>query len=287
MENRAQVLLRKMVANIYLPHTAFIKRIEEETGDIKTFTLCFKEEELRNKFTFRPGQFVLVSVFNCGEAPFSISSSPEVAGELQLSIKKAGLLTGEIHRCKEGDEICMRGPYGNGFPLDSLYGRNILFVGGGIGLAPLRSLIQYVFAKRSDFGRITVLYGARTPEDIVFKEDLKNWGKENNADVLVTVDRGDTEWKGNTGPVTNLWEKIEISPLNTKTIICGPPVMIPYVVFDLLKMGFAEEDIISTLERNMKCGVGKCSHCTLGSKFTCIDGPVFTYNEMKELHFLL
>jgi len=287
VENRAQVLLRKMVANVYLPHTASIKRIKEETRDIKTFILCFKEEELRDKFTFRPGQFVLVSVFNCGEAPISISSSPEIAAELQLSIKKAGLLTGEIHGYKEGDEIGLRGPYGNGFPLEELYGRNILFVGGGIGLAPLRSLIQHVFAKKSDFGKITILYGARTPEDIVFKEDLNRWSKEDDAEVLTTVDMGDSRWKGNTGPVTHLWEKIEISPLNTKAVICGPPVMIPYVVFDLLKMGFAEEDIISTLERNMKCGVGKCGHCTLGSKFTCIDGPVFTYNEMKELPFLL
>jgi sulfhydrogenase subunit gamma (sulfur reductase) len=287
MKNRAQVLLRKMVANIYLPHTAFIKKIKEETVDIKTFTLCFKEEELKNKFTFRPGQFVLVSVFNCGEAPFSISSSPEVAGEIQLSIKKAGLLTGEIHSLQEGDEICMRGPYGNGFSLERLYGSNLLFIGGGIGLAPLRSLIQYVFAKKSDFGGATILYGARTPEDIVFKEELNKWSRENEAEVLITVDRGDSGWKGNTGPVTHLWEKIEISPTNTKAVICGPPVMIPYVVFDLLKMGFAEEDIISTLERNMKCGVGKCGHCTLGSRFACIDGPVFTYNEMKKLPFLI
>lgn len=287
VENRAQILMRKMVANVYLPHAVKIKEIKDETADIKTFTLCFNEEELRNKFTFRPGQFVLVSVFNCGEAPFSISSSPEVAGEFQLSIKKAGLLTGEIDRCKEGDEICVRGPYGNGFPLEQLYGKNLLFVGGGIGLAPLRSLIQYVFAKKSDFGTITILYGARTPEDIVFKEDLDNWSRENDAEVLITVDKGSPEWKGNTGPVTHLWEKMEISPLNTKVVICGPPAMIPYVVFDLLKMDFTEEDIISTLERNMKCGVGKCGHCTLGSKFACIDGPVFTYKEMKEIPFLI
>lgn len=287
VENRAQILMRKMIANVYLPHTVKIKEIKDETADIKTFTLCFNEEELRNKFTFRPGQFVLVSVFNCGEAPFSISSSPEVVGEFQLSIKKTGLLTGELDCCKEGDEICVRGPYGNGFPLEQLYGKNLLFVGGGIGLAPLRSLIQYVFAKKSDFGTITILYGARTPEDIVFKEDLDNWSRENDAEVLITVDKGSPEWNGNTGPVTNLWKKMEISPLSTKVVICGPPVMIPYVVFDLLEMGFAEEDIISTLERNMKCGVGKCGHCTLGSKFACIDGPVFTYDEMKKLPFLI
>jgi len=283
LEDRAQALLRKMVANIYLPYTSCIEGVKEETGDIKTFSLRFKDEKMQNRFTFRPGQFVLVSVFNCGEAPISICSSPTFSKGLQLSIKKVGLLTGEIHRYTKGDEVCLRGPYGNGFPLERFSGNNLLFVGGGIGLAPLRSLIEYVLAKREEFGEITILYGARTPDDIVFKEDLIAWGKEKGVKVLTTVDRGDSEWKGNVGPVTHLWEKAAISSSNTKAIICGPPVMISFVVFDLLKMGFAEDDIISTLERNMKCGVGKCGHCSIGSKFTCIHGPVFTYREMKEL----
>jgi sulfhydrogenase subunit gamma (sulfur reductase) len=283
MENRAQALMHKIVANIYLPHTVSIESIKEETSDIKTFTLCFKDETIRNQFVFQPGQFVMVSAFNCGEAPISICSSPTFSKGLQLSIKKVGLLTDEIHRYTERDEICLRGPYGNGFPIEQLLGNNLLFVGGGIGLAPLRSLIEYVFANRSEFGEITILYGARTPADTVFKEDLISWSRKKNVKVLITTDRGDSEWKGEIGPVTHLWEKTTISPSNTKAIICGPPVMISYVVFDLLKMGFAEEDIISTLERNMKCGVGKCGHCSIGSKLTCIHGPVFTYREMKEL----
>lgn len=279
--------MRKMVANIYLPHAVSIKEVREETDDIKTFTLCFKDEEVGNRFTFRPGQFVLVSVFNRGEAPISICSSPTFPEGIQLSIKKMGLLTGEIHRYAEGDEIGVRGPYGNGFPLERLCGSNLLFVGGGIGLAPLRSLINYVCAHRSEFGEVTILYGARTPGDIVFKEDLNAWGREKNVTVLMTVDRGAPQWKGDIGPVTHLWEKTTISPSNTKTLICGPPVMISYVVFDLLKMGFVEDDIISTLERNMKCGVGKCGHCSIGSKLTCIHGPVFTYREMKEFPSVL
>lgn len=287
MEDRVQTLMLKMVANIYLPHTVSIEGVKEETSDIKTFTLCFKDKKIQDRFTFRPGQFVLVSVFNCGEAPISICSSPTFSKGFQLSIKRVGLLTGEIHRHEEDDEVCVRGPYGNGFPLERLCGNNLLFVGGGIGLAPLRSLIEYVFANRSEFGKITILYGARTPGDIVFKEDLIAWGKERSVKVLTTVDRADSEWKGNVGPVTQLWEKSEISPPNTKAVICGPPVMISYVVFDLLKMGFAEEDIISTLERSMKCGVGKCGHCSIGSKFTCIHGPVFTYREMKEIPSVL
>ncbi len=181
----------------------------------------------------------------------------------------------------------VRGPYGNGFPLERLYGSDLLFVGGGIGLAPLRSMIQYVFARRSEFGRITILYGARSPEDIVFKEDLAGWEEEKDARVLITVDKGDRPWKGATGPVTRLWQETDVDPSSTKAIVCGPPVMISYVVFDLLKMGFAEDDIISTVERNMKCGVGKCGHCSIGSKFTCIHGPVFTYREMKEMPSVL
>ncbi|MBW1740544.1 MAG: FAD/NAD(P)-binding protein [Deltaproteobacteria bacterium] len=270
-----------MVPNIYQPYPVSVHGVKEETGDIKTFTLGFKDQEIQNRFTFRPGQFVLVSVFNCGEAPISICSSPTFSKGLQLSIKKMGLLTGEIHRYTEGDEVGLRGPYGNGFPLEQLCGHDLLFVGGGIGLAPLRSLIQYVLSKRSQFGGVTILYGARTPQDIVFKDDLAAWDKEEDVQVTTTVYRDNPTWKGEVGPVTRLLEKATISPSNTKAIICGHPAIISYVVFDLLKMGFAEEDIITTLERNMKCGVGKCGHCSIGSKFTCMHGPVFTYREIK------
>jgi len=277
-----------MVANIYHPHPASIQEIKEETPDIKTFTLGFKDQEVQNRFTFRPGQFVLVSIFNCGEAPISICSFPTFSEDLQLSIKKVGLLTGEIHRYTEGDEVGLRGPYGNGFPLEELCGHNLLFVGGGIGLAPLRSLIKYILFKRSEFGRVTILYGARTPRDLVFRDDLAAWVREENVKVMITVDRGDSEWKGDIGPVTHLWKKATIlNPSDTKAIICGPPVMISCVVFDLLKMGFAEDDIMSTLERNMKCGVGKCGHCSIGSKFTCLHGPVFTYRQIKEFPSVL
>ncbi len=287
LEDKAQTLVREMVANIYCPRPAYVKQVKEETGDIKMFTLRFKDQEEGERFSFRPGQFVLVSVFNCGEAPISICSSPTFSGELQLSIKKMGLLTGEIHRCTEGDEVGLRGPYGNGFPLEELYGHNLLFIGGGIGLAPLRSLIKYVLSKRSEFGQLTLLYGARAPQDLVFKDELTVWGSEYDFDVIVTVYRGSPEWQANVGPLTSLWERAKISPPNTKAIICGHPAIISYVVFDLLKMGFGEDDIVTTLERNMKCGVGKCGHCSIGSKFTCRHGPVFTYREIKALPSVL
>jgi len=283
LKDNAQKLMRNMVTNVYQPYPATILEVKEETWDIKTFTLKFKDKAIQENFTFRPGQFVLASLFNCGEAAFSICSSPMSSNYLQLSIKKLGLLTGEIHRYTEGDEIGLRGPYGNGFPLELLSGSNVFFVGGGIGLAPLRSLILYMLSKRSEFGEITIFHGVRTPGDIVFKEDLEAWGRKEDVSVETTVYYRSPEWKGNVGPITDLWKKTTISPLNTKAVICGHPAIISYVFFDLLKMGFAEEDIISTLERNMKCGVGKCGHCTIGSKYACIDGPVFTYNEMKKL----
>jgi len=276
-----------MVPNIYYPHPAFIRQVKEETGDIKIFSLAFKDQEMQNRFTFRPGQFVLVSVFNCGEAPISICSSPTSPEGLQLSIKRMGLLTGAIHGYTEGDEVGLRGPYGNGFPLEQLYGHDLLFVGGGIGLAPLRSLIQYVLSKRSEFGRISILYGARTAGDIVFKDDLAAWGKEKDVKVVTTVYRNSPEWKGNVAPLASLLQKVTISPSSTKAVICGHPAIISYVIFDLLKMGFAEDRIISTLERYMKCGVGKCGHCSIGSKFTCLHGPVFTYREIKEFPSVL
>ena len=287
MEDRAQSLVRKMVANIYSPHPAGIQEVKDETGDIKTFTLVFKDKEIHDSFIYRPGQFVLVSVFNCGEAPISICSFPTSSNGLQLSIKKMGLLTGEIHRCVEGDEVGLRGPYGNGFPLEQFSGHDLLFVGGGIGLAPLRSLIQYVLSKRSEFGQITVLYGARTPQDMVFKDDLDLWKTKEDVKLLTTAYRDSPGWQGEVGPLAHLLDKVSLSPSNTKAVICGHPAIISYVVFDLLKMGFADDDIITTLERNMKCGVGKCGHCGIGSKYTCMHGPVFTYREIKELPSVL
>ncbi len=287
LENKDQALVRKMVVNIYHPYPASIIDVKEETPDIKTFTLSLKDQEIQEHFDFRPGQFVLLSVFDCGEAPFSICSSPTLSGHLQLSIKKVGHLTGEVHCYNAGHDVGLRGPYGNGFPVDDLRGQNLLFVGGGIGLAPLRSLIQYVVSNRSEFEHVTVLYGSRTAEDLVFKDDLAAWVGEEDFNVVTTVDRGDQQWKGDIGPVTHLWNKVRIHPSNTKAIICGPPVMISYVVFDLLKMGFAEHDIITTLERHMKCGIGKCGHCSIGGKFTCIHGPVFEYQEIKKFPSVL
>jgi sulfite reductase subunit B len=265
--------------NIYLPQLVKVKRVKKETSDVKTFTLA----PLRGaRLRFIPGQFLEISVFGAGEAPFSISSSP-TQKELQVSIKDVGSLTSALHNLRRGEVIGLRGPFGNGFPLKEIKGYNILFVGGGIGLAPLRSLINYILDKRKSFKRIIILYGAKNPDELVFKDELKDWKKRKDAEFLLTVDRGNSKWKGNVGVVTTLFEKIKVNPRKTLAFICGPPVMIPFVIKGLLKMGLKDERIFANLERYMKCGVGKCGHCNIGPKYTCLDGPVFSYKEIKGL----
>lgn len=264
--------------NLYLPKIAVIDKISQETSDVKLFTIKYKNP--KDEFVYKAGQFYMVSVFGFGEAPISITSSPARKGGLELAVKCAGSLTAELHKLKAGSEIGLRGPYGNGFPLDSLKGFDLLFVGGGIGLAPLRSLINLALEKPAEFGKVTILYGARTYNDMVFKDELKvGWKK--TAQVITTVDMGENLCDGNVGLVTTLLPKIKVDLKTTKAIVCGPPVMIPFVLGDLTKMGFTDTHIISTLERHMKCGVCKCNHCNIGPKYVCLDGPVFTYAEMK------
>ncbi|HEX54791.1 MAG: hydrogenase [Candidatus Altiarchaeales archaeon] len=266
--------------NIYIPNLAEIKGIRRETPDVKTFQISFVDKRLRNNFHHIPGQFLEISLFGFGEIPISISSSPS-RRELEVSVKNVGYVTSVLHEAEVGDIIGIRGPYGNGFPVDELRGRDILFIGGGIGLAPLRSLINFIFDNRGDFGKVYLLYGARTPEDIVFKDDIEVWKGENNSEIHLTVDHADEEWKGNVGVVPTLLEKISPKIKNTIAIICGPPIMIKFTVKALLERKFGDEQIIFTLERMMKCGVGKCGHCNIGEKYVCIDGPVFRYSELR------
>lgn len=266
-----------MIKNYYLPIQVRIQNIVKETPDVKTFRLAC------NLFDYKPGQFLELSLFGFGEAPISITSTPTQKGFIEISVKKMGKLTTILHSKKKGEEIGIRGPYGNGFPLELLAKRNLLFVGGGIGLAPLRSLINYCLDNRKKYGEITILYGARTPGDIVFKNELRAWRRREGVNVLLTADIGKKGWRGNVGVVTTLFSEIEINPQNTTAIVCGPPVMIPFVIKGLVDMKMKDKYIITTLERYMKCGIGKCGHCNIGPKYTCTDGPVFTYEEMKTL----
>jgi len=269
------------LSNLYLPHLATIQNIVDETKDTRTFTLQFEDKQLRESFSFRPGQFVEVSVFGVGEVPIGLASNPNQKGKFDITVRAVGSVTSALHQKKVGDTLGIRGPLGNGFPFDEVKGMDILFVGGGIGLPPLRSLIEPMLDARQEFGRILILYGARTPGDRIYKSLLAEWAKREDVEFLETVDEGDEEWTGRVGVVTTLFKEIEVDPQKTVAFTCGPPIMIKFVIQDLLTMGFAEDRIISTLERYMKCGVGKCGHCAIGHKYVCVDGPVFSYKEIK------
>ena len=269
--------------NIYFPQIAIIKRVKDEAEGIKRFTLEFEDEKLRESFSHRPGQFIELTVFGVGEAPISITSSPADKGFIEISVVNVGEVTAALHLKKEGEVVGVRGPYGNGFPFAEVKGRDILFVGGGIGLAPLRPLVNQMFADRDSFQKITILYGARTPGLLCFRDDLATWAGQKDSVVLVTVDTPDEGWQGNVGVVTSLLPQVEIAPERTTAFVCGPPVMIHFAIQDLVKKGFAEKDIITSLERRMECGLGKCGHCSIGTVEVCAHGPVFSYSQLKEL----
>ncbi len=273
----------KNANNIYLPCPARILKVTEENAQIKSFTLTFTDPGLNDSFTYRPGQFMMVSVPHCGEAPISISSTPTRPGTIELSVRKAGTLTTALHGLKKGALLDLRGPYGRPFPMEALQGRDLVFVAGGIGLAPLRSVINFCLDRRGDYGSITVLYGSRSPLDIAFSADLKRWQKEPGVKCLLSVDTADAGWQGQVGLVTTLFAKISPDTSRSSALVCGPPVMIRFVLADLSRLGFADQDIITTLERHMKCGVGICRHCHLDRTLVCVDGPVFT---LAQLHAL-
>jgi len=272
-----------MDKNIYTPDLAIIEKISDEAEGIKTFTLEFKDPEIKESFDYRPGQFVELTIFGVGEAPISITSSPVNKGYLELSVAAVGKVTRALHLRKEKNVVGLRGPYGNGFPFDEVKGKNILFVGGGIGAAPLRSLINQMLAYRDNFAKISILYGARESRFLCFINDLERWGKTEDSEVLLTVDAPDANWRGNVGVVGSLLPKIDIDVKNTVAFICGPPIMIHFIILDLLKMGFGEDKIITTMERRMECGLGKCGHCNIGKSYVCLDGPVFSYQQLREL----
>ncbi|MFC1932794.1 FAD/NAD(P)-binding protein [Chloroflexota bacterium] len=267
--------------NVYLPHIAVIEKIIDETPGIRTFHFNFKNDKLRQEFAFDSGQFGEFSVFGIGEAPFCISSSPTKRDHLEFAVQVVGRVTHTLHRLGVGAEIGFRGPYGNSFPLDFLKGKNLVFVGGGIGLAPLRSLIWNIIDNRDKYEKIDIIYGARTPTDLCFKYDLDTWGKDKTVDMVTTVDRGDESWKGKVGVAPKILEEVAPSAKNAVAIVCGPPIMIRFAFPVLEKLGFTPEQMLTTLEKRMKCGIGKCGRCNIGNIYVCRDGPVFTYAQIK------
>ncbi len=266
--------------NPLMPRVGRILKIIKETPDVKTFFITTTDGN--RPFTAGPGQLGMLSLVPVGEAMFSVSSQGE--NHLEFAIKKIGVLTDALHEAREGQAVGIRGPYGNGFPVEKIKGRDVLFIAGGIGLAPVRSLIKYCILNRNDFGHLQVVYGARSPEDLCFREELFcNWVNVKNCRVDVTVDRGSGSWTGNVGFVPAFLEELNPSPEGKIVVICGPPIMIKYVLQSLKKMGYKPDQIYTTLEMRMKCGIGKCGRCNLGSRYICLDGPVFSAAELNEL----
>lgn len=273
----------KDAANPYLPEMGIIKKVTKETTGIKSFQVVLKDEEKMKKFKFKPGQVAQVSVFGAGESTFAISSPPTRSEYIQFSVMMAGETTSALHELNEGDEIGIRAPLGNWFDYEKMKGKNIVFVGGGIGMAPLRSLILFMLDNRSDYGDLKVIYGARTPNDLCFSLDLKDWQRREDIDLVLTVDADFPGWEGKVGFVPVVLGEEAPSPENAIAVTCGPPIMIKFVLHELERLGFGGEQVVTTLERRMKCGIGICGRCNIGHKYICVDGPVFTMAELKEL----
>ena len=265
--------------SLYVPSPATITNITPLSAMEKLFTVQLPPGQ---SLGHQPGQFVMVSLLGIGEAPISITSSPSRSnGSFELCVRRVGDVTGALHRLNAGATIGVRGPFGHGFPLDEFKGRDILFAPGGLGLAPARSVINQVLDNRAAFGRVTILYGAKTPAELLFQDELQAWSQRDEVEFHLTVDRGDAEWKGNVGVITTLFPKIAVDPRNTIAITIGPPIMYRFVLIELLGKGIPEEQIWLSLERRMKCGVGKCGHCQINHLYCCQQGPAFSYAQLK------
>ena len=272
-----------MADNIYLPSMATVTEVRPETPDISTFVVTFDDPTLRESFTYRAGQFAEMSVFGVGECPIGIASSPTSKGFLEFCVRAVGTVTNAIHDLEAGDKVGVRGPLGNSWPIEEIEGKDLLFIGGGIGLPPLRSLIRYVLDNRDRYGAVEIVYGARSPQDLVYKDELREWDERPDVAFYVTVDVGDETWDGPVGFVPPFLKEINPSPENKVAFTCGPPIMIKLVVDALEEMGYADADIVTTLEMKMKCGVGKCGRCNIGDKYICRDGPVFSFEQLRKI----
>ncbi len=272
-----------MSANPYLPDMATVVEVIEETSNIKTFRVVLNDEQRMKEFSFEPGQVGQLSVFGAGESTFVINSSPTRMDYLQFSVMRVGEVTSRLHQLRPGDQIGVRAPLGNAFPVKELEGKNIIFIGGGIGMAPLRTLFVYMLDNRKKYKDITLLYGARTPDDLSYRAELPEWTGRKDVNVVLTVDNPAEGWEHKVGLIPNVLLEMKPSPKNTVAVTCGPPIMIKFTLQALKKLGFEDENIITTLEKRMKCGVGICGRCNIGTKYVCIDGPVFTYAQLKEL----
>ena len=271
-----------MINDTLIPSVAVVTDIRTDTPDVKTFRVVTQDG--KKPFDHKPGQCAMLSIPGVGEAMFSITSSPTVEEYLEFSIKKCGCLTSWLHMIEPGQEVCIRGPYGNSFPVDTDFvDKDLLFVAGGIGLAPLRSVINYCRANRENYRHIDVVYGARSMDDLVdYQEIISEWQKEEDMNVYLTIDRPQEGWNGHVGFVPNYVTELGFDKTRT-VIICGPPIMIKFTLAGLTTLGFEKSQIYTTMEMRMKCGVGKCGRCNIGNKYVCHDGPVFRLDQLSEL----
>ncbi len=266
--------------DLYLPVMAEIQDVRRLTDLEILYTVALPDgKDLGHK----PGQFVMVSMFGVGDAPFSISSSPTRKGVFELGIRRVGLLTEKLAGLKKGDKIGIRGPFGNGIDLEEFKGKDVMIVAGGIGLVPMRSMINYVLDKRDEFGKLIICYGSRSDQELLFTEEMATWEKDPNVDFHITVDHGSPTWQGKTGVITTLIPGLDLDLVNTVCCVCGPPVMYRFVLMALKSRGLSDQNIYMSLERRMKCGVGKCGHCQINHSYVCQDGPVYHYPDLKSL----
>jgi len=266
-----------MSENPYQPINGEIVDIIDESPTIKSFVVVTEQPV---KFT--TGQFVELTLPGEGEAPFTPSSSPSDTEKMEISIMKAGRVTNLLHQCSKGQKVGIRGPYGNGYPIDAFAGKEVYIVGGGVGLAPIRSLFLTLVERISDFKGVVCRFGAKTPDDLIYKKSLfGQWQKIDGVDIKVTVDEARDGWDGHVGVVTTICKGDDVDVKNSVAVVCGPPIMMKFATFKMVEFGFRPEDIYLSMERNMSCGIGKCGHCMLGKYYVCKEGPVFTYEQIK------
>ena len=276
-------------ANPYLPIPVTIDKItiENEARDLKTFRLRFQNDEDAAGFQYECGQFAMLSVAGAGESPIGIASSPLDTGYLEFTVKRyaTGVVTTALHNFEEGASLGVRGPYGNAYPLAEMEGNNVVIVSGGFAFTTLRSTIRMLLheTKRDRFKKITVIYGARSPGELLYKDELAEWEKRDDIETVITVDKGDEAWNGREGFVPTVLKEVSPSAEDAHVLVCGPPIMLKFTMPPLLELGFPPSRIITSLERRMTCGIGKCGRCNVGSKYVCKDGPVFTYEQLQQI----
>jgi len=275
--------------NPFLPEPARIVRTYYLTEDVKFFQVRIVDMEKALSFNYSPGQFGMISVLGTGDAPFSISSTPSRPGLLEFCIRKAGAVTNALFRMKENSLIGFRGPYGNAFPIEKMKDKDIIIIVGGLGVAPLRSVLLYCLDNRDQFRRVSLLHGAKKPAEMIFREEFFALKQREDLECHLSVDKDDTgKWTENIGVVTTLFSLLEeIDPANTYALVCGPPVMYKFVIKELVNLNIPKDQILMTLERRMKCGIGKCGHCAIDYIYTCLDGPVFTYWDVIHMRELI